>query len=68
MIKSYQDLIKSHLKKLDHMILHYKNLLAEDEIIEGVFLDALTDSPDDQMVFNPENLIKMISQLNLSGG
>jgi hypothetical protein len=68
MIKSYQDLIKSHLKKLDHIILHCKNLLAEDEIIEVVFLDALTDSPDDQMVFNFENLLKMISQLNLSGG
>ena len=50
------------------MIVHYKNLLAEDEMIEGVFLDALTDSPDDQMAFNPENLLKMISQLNLSGG
>jgi hypothetical protein len=56
------------LKKLDHIILHCKNLLAEDEIIEVVFLDALTDSPDDQMVFNFENLLKMISQLNLSGG
>jgi hypothetical protein len=39
------------------MIVHYKNLLAEDEIIEGVFLDALTDIPDDEMVFNPENLL-----------
>jgi hypothetical protein len=60
-------LIKGHLHKLDKIIAHYKNLLVEDEVIEGVFLDALTDSLDDQMPFNPEDLLKMISQLNLSG-
>jgi sialic acid synthase SpsE len=53
---------------LDHRITHYRNLLAEDEIIEKVFVDALSDSSDDQMSFNPEDLLKMISQLNVGSG
>jgi hypothetical protein len=61
-------LIKGHLHKLDKIIAHYKNLLVEDEVIEGVFLDALSDSSDDQMPFKHEDLLKMISQLHMSGG
>ena len=45
-LKSYQALLTGHIKDLDERISYYKQILAEDEIIEGVFIEALSESTD----------------------